>query len=60
VQLYDVAAGILLVREAGGRVSDHLGAPYRPYVTDLVASNGRVHDELIGIIAEFATDAPAT
>ncbi len=53
VQLYDVAAGILLVQEAGGRVSDHTGAEYRPYVSDLVASNGAVHDELIGVIGEF-------
>ncbi len=51
--LYDVAAGILLIEEAGGRVTDHLGAPYRPGSTDLVASNGRVHEELIGTIREF-------
>jgi myo-inositol-1(or 4)-monophosphatase len=51
--LYDVAAGILLVEEAGGRVTNHLGEPYRPGSTDLVASNGLVHDELIGIIREL-------
>jgi myo-inositol-1(or 4)-monophosphatase len=51
--LYDVAAGILLVEEAGGRVTNHRGEPYRPGSTDLVASNGHVHDELIGIIREF-------
>jgi len=51
-QLYDVAAGILLVREAGGEVTDHLGKVYRPYTTDLVASNGLVHGELIDLIAE--------
>jgi len=51
--LYDVAAGILLVEEAGGRVTNHLGEPYRPGSTDLVASNGRVHDELIDLIREF-------
>ena len=59
VQLYDVAAGILLVREAGGRISNHLGAPYRPFAADLVASNGLVHDELIGIIAEYDGDTVA-
>jgi len=51
--LYDVAAGILLVAEAGGRVTNHLGEPYRPGSTDLIASNGLVHDELIGIIREL-------
>jgi myo-inositol-1(or 4)-monophosphatase len=51
--LYDVAAGILLVEAAGGRVTDHRGEPYRPGSTDLVATNGLVHDELIGIIREL-------
>ena len=46
-QLYDVAAGILLVREAGGRVTDHRGHEYEALATDLVATNGKVHDELI-------------
>jgi len=50
VQLYDVAAGILLVREAGGRVTDHRGQPWIPYATDLVATNGGCHDELIELI----------
>lgn len=48
--LYDVAAGILLVREAGGRVTDHRGEEYRPGSTDLIATNGRCHDELIEVI----------
>jgi myo-inositol-1(or 4)-monophosphatase len=55
-QLYDVAAGILLVQEAGGRISDHRGEPYVPYSTDLVASNGLVHDELVALIAELDGD----
>ncbi len=55
--LYDVAAGILLVQEAGGRVTDHLGVPYKPLSTDLVATNGLVHDELISLISKW--DAPA-
>jgi myo-inositol-1(or 4)-monophosphatase len=52
-QLYDVAPGILLVTEAGGRISDHLGQPYRPYTTDLIATNGLIHAELIALIAEL-------
>lgn len=59
-QLYDVAAGILLVREAGGRISDHLGQEYRPYTTDLVASNGRVHDELIALIQKYDGEGRTT
>ncbi len=52
-QLYDVAAGILLVQEAGGRVTDHLGRDYRPGSTDLVATNGVFHDELIDFIGRM-------
>lgn len=48
--LYDVAAGMLLVREAGGRVTDHLGQTYRHGSTDLVASNGLCHDQLIDLL----------
>ena len=54
--LYDVAAGILLVEEAGGRISDHLGRDYLPGSTDLLASNGLCHDDLVGTIREL-TDA---
>lgn len=55
-QLYDVAAGILLVREAGGRVSDHLGRAYRPGSTDLLASNGVCHDDLVDHVAQLGGD----
>ncbi len=43
---WDVAAGILLVEEAGGQVTNHLGEPYR-FGDIIVASNGHIHDELI-------------
>ncbi len=56
-QLYDVAAGILLVQEAGGTVTDHLGRPWRQGSMDLVASNGCFHDELVGVIVEFEGEA---
>ncbi len=53
IHSYDVAAGLLLIREAGGRISDHLGRDYVPGGADLVATNGLVHDELIDLIARF-------
>jgi len=49
LQPWDVAAGILLVAEAGGRVTDSYGAPPRP--GDIVASNGLVHDALLAVVA---------
>ncbi len=44
---WDVAAGILLVREAGGRVTDLAGRPPRIDGGRFVASNGVIHDELV-------------
>ena len=55
IHLHDVAAGLLLIREAGGRVTDHLGNDYVPGGPDLVATNGLIHDELIALIDRHAT-----
>lgn len=49
---WDVAAGCLIVEEAGGRVSDLSGAPHRLVGGQTAASNGHVHGELLGMIAE--------
>ena len=40
---WDVAAGWLLVEEAGGRVTDYAGRPYRVGTPDILASNGTLH-----------------
>lgn len=44
---WDIAAGILLVEEAGGTVSDFSGKPYPLYKKEIVASNGRLHRRLL-------------
>jgi myo-inositol-1(or 4)-monophosphatase len=46
-QAWDVAAGILFVLEAGGRVTDYTGGPAHPDGGRFVASNGRIHDALM-------------
>ena len=48
---WDVAAGILLVSEAGGRVSGAGDQPYRLGDGPLVASNGSLHETLLGALA---------
>jgi myo-inositol-1(or 4)-monophosphatase len=48
--LYDVAAGVLLVEEAGGRVTDAEGGPFGPGSRELVASNGRIHQEILDLL----------
>ncbi|HYP15459.1 MAG TPA: inositol monophosphatase family protein, partial [Bryobacteraceae bacterium] len=49
---WDMAAGTLLVEEAGGRVSDMRGGPYHLKVPEVVADNGAVHEELISLFGE--------
>jgi myo-inositol-1(or 4)-monophosphatase len=47
---WDSAAGFLIVEEAGGKVTDFTGAPYSPYQPHLLATNGKIHDELLAIV----------
>jgi myo-inositol-1(or 4)-monophosphatase len=48
---WDAAAGSLMVTEAGGRVSDYAGQPWRFGGPGFVASNGRIHDALLAGIS---------
>ena len=50
---WDTAAGALLVREAGGVVTDFSGKPYRPGDYETVASNGRIHEEMRRLAANI-------
>lgn len=44
---WDSAAGFLMVEEAGGKVTDFAGSAYSPYQPHIVATNGRIHDEML-------------
>jgi myo-inositol-1(or 4)-monophosphatase len=48
---WDTAAGALMVDEAGGRMSNGRGEPHDLYGHDTVATNGRLHDVLLALIA---------
>ena len=50
---WDTAAGILLVEEAGGRVTDFAGAHYRLASDEILASNGLIQDELVGFFDDL-------
>jgi len=50
---WDTAAGILIVREAGGTVSDFSGGPYHPGDPELLVSNGLIHDEMKALAVEI-------
>lgn len=47
---WDAAAGVLIVREAGGRVTDFRGGPVRLESGEVAASNGLVHEELLRLL----------
>ncbi len=47
---WDSAAGFLMVEEAGGKVTDFNGSYYSPYQPHLVATNGKIHEELLALI----------
>ncbi len=44
---WDVMAGVLLVREAGGRVTDFSGQTWKPGDKDIAVSNGKVHRQIL-------------
>ena len=48
---WDVAAGLLLVEEAGGRVTTYDGSAFSAYSDRIVASNGHIHDQMLEVIA---------
>jgi myo-inositol-1(or 4)-monophosphatase len=49
LQPWDIEAGVLIVQEAGGQVSDLAGGPDYEGNRHFVASNGRVHDEFLAV-----------
>jgi myo-inositol-1(or 4)-monophosphatase len=55
---WDTAAGMLLVQEAGGIVSDFAGQPYTPGGREILASNGLVHEEMRELASQIAAMKP--
>lgn len=47
---WDIMAGILLVEEAGGTVTDLTGAKIRPTTPDVLATNGPLQQELLSLV----------
>ena len=50
---WDTAAGILLVEEAGGRVTDFSGGHFKLDSREILASNGLIHGELLGFFDDM-------
>ena len=53
VKAWDIAAGVLMLREAGGKASDYLGHELALEKDEVVASNGPLHPSLISVTSEY-------
>ena len=53
---WDIAAAALLVEEAGGRISDLDGRPFQARTGRLLATNGRLHEQMLTTIAGFKAE----
>lgn len=49
---WDIAAGALIVAEAGGRVTELNGAPFQSRGGSVLATNGRIHDAMLAVVRE--------
>lgn len=47
---WDVSGGVLLVKEAGGKITDFSGGTWTNSTTHFLASNGRVHQQILSLI----------
>ena len=59
LQAWDSAAGFLIVEEAGGKVTDFKGSYFSPYQPHIVATNGKIHEELLAWVNGNVMEAPA-
>jgi myo-inositol-1(or 4)-monophosphatase len=55
---WDTAAGMLIVREAGGRVTTIAGGDYSIDPPEILATNGRIHEAMVDILATGSGGAP--
>jgi len=47
---WDTAAGFIIASEAGGKISDFSGNQYNIYKNEILATNGNIHKEMIGLL----------
>ncbi|MBI3765421.1 MAG: inositol monophosphatase, partial [Ignavibacteriales bacterium] len=53
---WDMAAGVLLVEEAGGKVTDFAGHPFSIYKKDVLATNSVIHDQMMKILERVSEE----
>ena len=47
---WDTAAGFLILREAGGTVTNFAGRPFQVGMKEILATNGRIHEEMLSLL----------
>jgi myo-inositol-1(or 4)-monophosphatase len=50
LQPWDTAAGSVIAEESGARISDFTNGPFAIYKKEILASNGRIHDEMLAVL----------
>jgi myo-inositol-1(or 4)-monophosphatase len=58
LRAWDVAAGALLIEEAGGRISSHAGGDLERDPVSPLASNGRLHQQMVEVLSAVQVRAP--
>lgn len=56
IQAWDMAAGVLMVQEAGGRVTDITGKPFDLFAENALATNGKIHSTMFRILKKSADE----
>jgi myo-inositol-1(or 4)-monophosphatase len=47
---WDAAAGVVIVREAGGQITNLDGSDYNLYTPDIIASNRCIHNSMVDLV----------
>lgn len=56
---WDMAAGVVILQEAGGKITDFCGISHSIYRQELVASNGPLHEAMIAVIQQSLGHRPS-
>lgn len=56
LKAWDVAAGLVLLAEAGGTVTDYVGEPTTPEAGQVVAGSREIHAEILRVLAEVRAE----
>jgi len=57
LNIWDIAAGIIIVKEAGGKVTDYFGGEKYKNGSEIVASNSHIHDTILQVLGTNFTES---